>query len=54
LKPGGRLILELGHNSLDPVRRMLGTGWRDIAVIPDLAQVPRVLSAKLYLDANVE
>jgi release factor glutamine methyltransferase len=50
LKPGGRLILELGFTSLNPVRRMLETGWRDIDVIPDLAHVPRVLSAKLELD----
>jgi release factor glutamine methyltransferase len=43
LKPGGRLILELG--CLEKVRQMLDTSWRDIEVIPDLAQVPRVLSA---------
>ena len=43
LKPGGRLILELG--CLDKVRPMLDRGWRDIEVIPDLAQIPRVLSA---------
>jgi release factor glutamine methyltransferase len=46
LKPGGRLILELGHGSLDPVRQMLDRKWRDIEVINDLAQVPRVLSAQ--------
>jgi release factor glutamine methyltransferase len=45
LKPGGRLILELGDRSLDPVRRMFDGSWRDFEVIPDLAQVPRVLSA---------
>lgn len=54
LKPGGRLILELGHDSLDPVRRMFDARWRHVEVIPDLAQVPRVLSAKLELDPNVE
>jgi release factor glutamine methyltransferase len=54
LKPGGRLILELGHQSLAPVRQMLGRKWGEINVIPDLAQVPRVLSAKLELDSNVE
>jgi len=47
LKPGGRLILELGLGSLDPVRKMLDPSWCDIEVIPDLAQVPRVLSATL-------
>ena len=47
LKPGGRLILELGHDSLDPVRQMLNRKWRDIEVTNDLAQVPRVLSAEI-------
>jgi release factor glutamine methyltransferase len=44
LKPGGRLILELGYNSLEGVRRMLDDKWRDIAIVHDFAQVPRVLS----------
>jgi len=44
LKPGGRLILELGHTSLDPVRQMLDRLWRDIEIVHDLAQVPRSLS----------
>jgi release factor glutamine methyltransferase len=44
LKPGGRLILELGHTSLDPVRQMLDSQWRDIEIVHDLAQVPRALS----------
>jgi release factor glutamine methyltransferase len=47
LKPGGRLILELGS---PPVQQLFSTHWRDIEIIPDLAQVPRVLSAKLELD----
>jgi len=54
LKPGGRLILELGDTSLPGVRPMLDSRWSDIEIIPDLAQVPRVLSAKLELDSNVE
>jgi len=45
LKPGGRLILELGIGSLAPVREMLAPTWRDIEVLPDLAQIPRVISA---------
>ncbi|HEV1283828.1 MAG TPA: peptide chain release factor N(5)-glutamine methyltransferase [Bryobacteraceae bacterium] len=44
LKPGGRLILELGYNSLEGVRRMLDDAWHDIAIIHDFAHVPRVLS----------
>jgi release factor glutamine methyltransferase len=45
LNPGGRLILELGDTSLDPVRRMFDQSWRDIEIIPDLAQRPRILTA---------
>jgi release factor glutamine methyltransferase len=44
LKPGGRLILELGHTSLDPVREMLDRSWKHHEVIDDLARIPRVLS----------
>ena len=47
LKPGGILVLELGYNSLDPVRVMLGAGWDEIAVQHDLAGLPRVLAAQL-------
>ena len=46
LKPGGRLILELGYTSLEPVRGML-EGWRTIEVVEDLAHIPRVLSASV-------
>lgn len=46
LKPGGRLILELGHDSLDPVRAMLDS-WRDLVVVADLARIPRVISARV-------
>ena len=42
LKPGGRLVMELGFTSLDPVRELLGE-WRDIEVVHDLAQIPRVI-----------
>ena len=48
LKPGGWLLLELGYNSLEPVRSMLSMlGVPDMEVIPDLAGFPRVLAAKL-------
>jgi release factor glutamine methyltransferase len=47
LRPHGWLLLELGYNSLDPVRAMLESGWNDIDVIPDLAGLPRVLAARL-------
>ncbi len=46
LQPGGRLILELGHDSLAPVRAMLGEPWREIRIAQDLARIPRVISAR--------
>lgn len=47
LKPAGWLLLELGYNSLEPVKNMLGAGWRDVEVIADLAGLPRVIAARL-------
>lgn len=47
LRPGGHLVLELGYHSLEPVRRMLGSGWADFRISEDLAGLPRVLSARL-------
>ena len=46
LRPGGWLLLELGYNSLDPVREMLGSQWSEITVQSDLAGLPRVLAAR--------
>ena len=46
LRPHGWLLLELGYNSLDPVRTMLEHGWSDLDVIADLAGYPRVLAAR--------
>ncbi|HTC88750.1 MAG TPA: peptide chain release factor N(5)-glutamine methyltransferase [Bryobacteraceae bacterium] len=47
LRPHGWLLLELGYNSLDPVRAMLEPAWTDIDVLPDLAGFPRVLGARM-------
>ena len=47
LKPGGLLVLELGHDSLAAVRPLFDTsGWANILVTNDLAGIPRVLSAE--------
>src|SRR6516162_1279429 len=47
LKPGGLLILELGHNSLPAVEPLLeASDWCNIAVTNDLAAIPRVLCAE--------
>jgi release factor glutamine methyltransferase len=46
VRAGGWLLLELGYNSLEPARGMLGAGWTEIAIGQDLAGLPRVLAAK--------
>jgi len=47
LKPGGILVLELGHDSLPAVRPLFDTSdWTNIGVTNDLAGIPRVLSAE--------
>jgi release factor glutamine methyltransferase len=45
LKPGGRLLMELGYQSLEGVRALLSDGWNDFEVISDLAGWPRVIGA---------
>jgi release factor glutamine methyltransferase len=47
LKPGGLLVLELGHDSLPAVRPLFETPqWTNLQVTNDLAGIPRVLSAE--------
>src|SRR5882724_4728074 len=47
LKPGGILVLELGHNSLPAVRPFLDAPvWTNVAVTNDLAGIPRVIAAE--------
>jgi release factor glutamine methyltransferase len=47
LRPGGILVLELGHNSLLPVQPLLHSiTWKNIGVTNDLAGIPRVLAAE--------
>lgn len=47
LRPGGGLIMELGYQSLGPVREMLAARWTEITVTADLDGWPRVISAWL-------
>lgn len=47
VKPGGRLMMELGYRSLQEVQEMLSVQWSDIAVVHDLAGLPRVIGATL-------
>jgi release factor glutamine methyltransferase len=47
LKPGGILVLELGHNSLPAVQPLLdAASWANIGITNDLAGIPRVLAAE--------
>jgi release factor glutamine methyltransferase len=47
LNPDGRLMMELGYQSLAGVREMLAARWSDFEVMADLAGFPRVLAATL-------
>jgi release factor glutamine methyltransferase len=52
LKPGGALVVELGHNSADHVLRLLHSPhWTDAAITNDLAGIPRVASARCATSA---
>ncbi len=47
LKPGGILVLELGHNSLPAVEPLLDAGrWANVGVTNDLSGIPRVIAAE--------
>jgi release factor glutamine methyltransferase len=47
LKPGGILVLELGHNSLPAVQPLLDApAWKNAAVTNDLAGIPRAIAAE--------
>jgi release factor glutamine methyltransferase len=47
LKPGGLLVVELGHNSLPAVQPLLDAPtWTNVAVTNDLAGIPRVIAAE--------
>jgi release factor glutamine methyltransferase len=47
LRPGGRLMMELGYQSLTGVRAMLSDHWTNVETVSDLAGWPRVLAATL-------
>lgn len=47
LKPGGILVLELGHNSFPAVQPLLDEStWIKVAVTNDLAGIPRIIAAE--------
>jgi release factor glutamine methyltransferase len=47
VRPGGKLLMELGYQSLERVREMLARDWVDIQVSSDLAGWPRVVGCTL-------
>jgi release factor glutamine methyltransferase len=49
LKPGGRLIMELGYRLADAVRAMLAD-WNSVTLDSDLAGIPRVITARKPAD----
>ena len=46
LKPGGSVVVEIGYNKKDAVLRLLAEGWQQQEVRPDLAGIPRVITAR--------
>ena len=47
LRPGGRIVFELGYRQVDAVCAMLDGRWKDMLVVSDLAGLPRVFVARL-------
>lgn len=53
LKPGGILVLELGHNSLPAVQPLFDAAhWTNVAVTNDLAGIPRVIATERLKPAD--
>jgi len=46
LKPGGYVAVEIGYNLRHRVVALLGEEWDELEVTPDLAGIPRVVSAR--------
>ncbi|HXH50082.1 MAG TPA: peptide chain release factor N(5)-glutamine methyltransferase [Terriglobia bacterium] len=46
LKSGGSVVVEIGYNKQDPVLSLLDEGWQEREVRPDLAGIPRVITAR--------
>ncbi len=46
LKPGGYAVFEIGYNMRDRVVALFDSAWTETEVHPDLAGIPRVVSAR--------
>jgi release factor glutamine methyltransferase len=53
LKPGGYTVAEIGYNMSDRVSALLGQGWTEPEVRPDLAGIPRVVIARKAVEGSV-
>jgi release factor glutamine methyltransferase len=49
LKPGGYVVVEIGYNMRERVLGLIESEWEDVEVVPDLAGIPRVISARTKL-----
>jgi release factor glutamine methyltransferase len=52
LKPGGYVVVEIGYRMRDSVLGLLGAGWAEIQVRPDLSGIPRVVAARRSKDGK--
>jgi len=46
LKPGGYVVVEIGYSMRETVPALLGKEWDEIQATPDLAGIPRVVTAR--------
>lgn len=46
LRPGGYVVVEIGYNMRERVLAVMGREWEEVEVRPDLAGIPRVISAR--------
>ncbi len=46
LRPGGRIVFEIGYQQAGVVQALFGAEWGQVEVVPDLAGLPRVITAR--------
>jgi release factor glutamine methyltransferase len=46
LRPGGHLVVEIGYKMREAVVGLFGAPWTEVEVRPDLAGIPRVVTAR--------
>lgn len=53
LKPGGHVVVEIGYNMRERVCALFGHGWTEAEVRPDLAGIPRVVTAQKRVESSL-